>query len=58
MEKFERKPQAKWDKKHLRTVSTKLNKEEYCEFVDICYRVNDTPYGVLQRYIRRDILGR
>lgn len=50
--------QAKWDKKHLRTVSTKLRKEEYAALVDVCMLSGDKPYTVLRRLIRSQLLGR
>lgn len=55
--KFERGAQAKWDKVHLRTVSTKLSKSDYAAFYDFCMLHGETPYSVMRRMIRRDILG-
>lgn len=57
MPKFERGAQAKWDKVHLRTVSTKLSKSDYAAFYDLCMLHGETPYSVMRRMIRRDILG-
>lgn len=55
--KYDRKSQAKWDKVHLRTVSTKLSKGEYESFYDFCMLHGETPYSVVRRMIRRNILG-
>lgn len=56
--KIARKRQEKWDKQHLRTVSTKLRKEEYAALVDICMLRGIKPYTLLRRLVRVHILGR
>lgn len=53
-----RKRRLKWDKKHLRTVSTKLRKEEYCALLDACMLWGETPYSLLRRLLRSHVLGR
>lgn len=55
---FARPNQLKWDKKHLRTVSTKLRKEEYCALLDACMLWGETPYSLLRRLLRSHVLGR
>lgn len=55
--KYDRVSQAKWDKQHLRTVSTKLSKGEFETFYDFCMLHGETPYSIVRRMIRRDILG-
>ena len=50
--------QAKWDKKNLRTVSTKLRKEEYAALLDVCMLSGAKPYTVLRRLIKSQLLGR
>lgn len=56
--KIARKRQEKWDKQHLRTVSTKLRKEEYAALVDICMLWGIKPYTLLRRLVRVHVLGR
>jgi hypothetical protein len=50
--KFVRNRQQKWDKKHLRTVSTKVSQAEYEEIRACCKARATTPYAVLQDFLR------
>lgn len=56
--KIDRKRQAIWDARHLRTVSTKLRKEDYAALLDVCVLRGTTPYALLRRLIRSDVLGK
>lgn len=47
----------KWRKEHLRTISTKLRKEEYLILLEYCRRWHTTPYSLLQEDIRATIRG-
>ena len=58
MQKQDRTRQAKWDRRHIRTVSTKLRKNEYNELLDICALRNVKPYTLLRRLLRVHVLGR
>lgn len=58
MQKQDRTRQAKWDRRHIRTVSTKLRKNEYNELLDICALWNVKPYTLLRRLLRVHVLGR
>lgn len=58
MQKQDRTRQAKWDKRHIRTVSTKLRKNKYNELLDICALWNVKPYTLLRRLLRVHVLGR
>ena len=58
MQKQDRSRQAKWDRRHIRTVSTKLRKNEYNELLDICALWNVKPYTLLRRLLRVHVLGR
>ena len=49
---MDRSRQAKWDRLHMRTVSTKLRKEEYEELMDYCIRRGTKPYTLLRRIMR------
>lgn len=55
--KIDRKRQAIWDSRHLRTVSTKLRKEDYAALLDVCMLRGTSPYALLRRMIRSDLLG-
>ena len=56
--KIARKRQEKWDKQHLRTVSTKLRKEEYAALLDMCMLWGIKPYTLIRRLVRVHVLGR
>lgn len=56
--KRDRKAQAKWDRQHLRTVSTKLDRATYEELKAVCDRWNMTPYAVLRRLLITHVVGR
>lgn len=56
--KYERKAQERWDKEHLKTISTRMSVEEANAFRDACMTWGDTPYSYLKRHIRQNILGR
>lgn len=56
--KIARKRQEKWDKQHLRTVSTKLRKEEYAALLDMCMLWGIKPYTLVRRLVRVHVLGR
>ena len=58
MQKLDRGRQAKWDKRHMRTVSTKLRKEEYAELLDTCMLWGVKPYTLIRRLVRVHVLGR
>lgn len=49
---MERNRQAKWDKLHLRTVSTHLTYKEWARLRAICDAEGKTPYRLLQDYLR------
>ena len=49
--KLERTRQAKWDKRCLRSATTKLPVEYYMEFRIACYAAGRTPYAVLRQLI-------
>ena len=44
---MEKKRQRQWDKKHLRTVSTKLSVENFRKFSRYCQQHNTTPYRLM-----------
>lgn len=46
------KRQRKWDKKHLRTVSTKVTRREYEELKALCNARCTTVYAVMQELLR------
>ena len=48
---MERTRQAKWDKRRLRSATTKLPVEYYMEFRIACYAAGRTPYAVLRQLI-------
>ena len=50
-EKFPREAQAKWDKQHLRTVSTRVTVEQNREIVEFCRRRHTTRYRMVKRAI-------
>ena len=50
--KMDRTRQAKWDRLHMRTVSTKLRKGEYEDLLDYCALHGTHPYTLLRRMIR------
>jgi len=47
----EKKRQRQWDKKHLRTVSTKLSVENFRKFSRYCQQHNTTPYRLMKEFI-------
>lgn len=47
-EKFARHRQARWDRRNLRTVSTKLSVSLYRELLDVCMLENCTPYTYMR----------
>lgn len=55
--KMDRTRQAKWDKLNLRTVSTKLRKQDYEQLQDYCIRTGMTPYRLLRRLLEVYALG-
>ena len=48
VEKFARHRQARWDRRNLRTVSTKLPISLYRELLDVCVLENCTPYTYMR----------
>ncbi|WP_294855810.1 hypothetical protein [uncultured Oscillibacter sp.] len=46
------KRQLKWDKKHLRTVSTKVTRREYEALKAVCAARCTTVYAVMQELLR------
>lgn len=56
--KLDRTAQAKWDRKHLRTVSTKLRKEDYDELIDRCMLWGISPYEEMRRLLMAHVIGR
>lgn len=56
--KFPRAAQARWDKEHLRTVTTKLSKEDYAIFRDKCMLYGHTPYSMTKQLIYDHVLGK
>lgn len=44
-------PQAKWDKEHIRSATTKLTVPEMERFKGICKRKGTTPYAVMRYMI-------
>ena len=55
--KFLRKRQAKWDKRHLMTVSTHLNVEEYARLQAVCEVTRERPYRIMREYLLQYIEG-
>ena len=45
--------QARWDKAHMRTCTTKMTRAEYETFRRQCAATGTTPYGLLLRLIRQ-----
>lgn len=41
-----RERQARWDRRHIRSVCTKLSVEEMAELRAICRRLRTTPYAI------------
>ena len=48
---MEKKRQRQWDKKHLRTVSTKISVENFRKFSRYCQQHNTTPYRLMKEFI-------
>ena len=44
--------QLRWHKKHLRTVTGKINADEYTQLREICKRRQTTPYAVMSQLAR------
>lgn len=57
-EKYPRAAQARWDRRNMRTVSTKMPISEYIELLDLCVLAKCTPYTFLQRLIKQKIAER
>ena len=57
-EKYHRMAQARWDRRNLRTVSTKLSVSEYTELLDLCVLAGCTPYTYLRQLLRHKIADR
>ena len=47
--KYRRPRQAKWDKRHLVTVSTHLTEEQYQNLRALCVLNHDKPYFIVRR---------
>ena len=52
VEKYQRNRQAAWDKRHLKTISTKMTKGEYERFLDKCYLARIKPYTLVKQLVR------
>ena len=50
-----RERQARWDARHMRTVSCRIRREQYERFKAACRMRGVTPYEVLKREIERRI---
>lgn len=48
VEKFARHRQARWDRRNMRTISTKLPVSLYRELLDVCVLENCTPYTYMR----------
>ena len=48
---YDRKSQAKWDAKHMRTVSSKLTRDKYERLIDACIRRGTTPYRIIRKLL-------
>lgn len=57
-QKYPRMAQSRWDRRNLRTVSTKLSVSEYTELLDLCVLAGCTPYTYLRRLLRLKIADR
>ena len=55
--KFLRQRQAKWDKRHLMTVSTHLTMEEYARLQAVCAVTRERPYRILREHLLKYIEG-
>ena len=55
--KFLRQRQAKWDKRHLMTVSTHLTMEEYARLQAVCAVTRERPYRILREFLLQYIEG-
>lgn len=49
--KFKRHRQARWDRRNLRTVSTKLPVSLYRELLDVCMLENCAPYTYMRNLL-------
>lgn len=49
--KYQRQRQARWDRKQLRTMTTKIRQGDKDAFTDACYKVGKTPYAVMRELI-------
>lgn len=49
---MERDRQYAWDKKHMRTVGTKLRRRDYERLREICEAEGFTVYALLQEFIK------
>ena len=48
MAKYQRTRQAKWDRRQLRTLTTKVL---FRSFVDACYKTGKSPYATLRQFV-------
>lgn len=47
----EKKRQRQWDKKHLRTVSTKITVQDFQILSEYCRKFHTTPYRLMKEFI-------
>lgn len=43
--------QAKWDRRQLRTLTTKVRQADRDAFVDACYKTGKSPYATLRQFV-------
>lgn len=51
MAKYQRTRQAKWDRRQLRTLTTKVRQADRDAFVDACYKTGKSPYATLRQFV-------
>ena len=51
MAKYKRTRQAKWDRRQLRTLTTKVRQADRDAFVDACYKTGKSPYATLRQFV-------
>ena len=49
--KYKRTRQAKWDRRQLRTLTTKVRQADRDAFVDACYKTGKSPYATLRQFV-------
>lgn len=51
MAKYQRTRQAKWDRRQLRTLTTKVRQADRDAFVAACYKTGKSPYATLRQFV-------